>query len=59
LGCHERDDTTLKSLGKAKFTSATKYLVSKHNGQEVFLVFISNTSLPLLNRFRFTIFVIG
>jgi hypothetical protein len=46
LGCHERDDTTLKSLGKAKFTSATKYLVSKHNGQEVFLVFISNTSLP-------------
>jgi hypothetical protein len=33
LGCHERDDTTQKSIGKAKFTSAGS-LGDMHTGQE-------------------------
>jgi hypothetical protein len=44
LECHERDDTTQKSIGKAKLTSAEGYtpesLGSKHTGQEVHRSFI-------------------
>jgi hypothetical protein len=40
LGCQERDDTTHKSIGKAKFTSTEGCttpgsLVGMHTGQEV------------------------
>jgi hypothetical protein len=51
LGCHERNDTTQKSIGKAKFTSTEgcipESLGSKHTGQQVCWGFISNAMLSL------------
>jgi hypothetical protein len=51
LECHERDDTTPKSIGQAKFTSAEGYtpesLESKHTGREFHRAFISNAMLSL------------
>jgi hypothetical protein len=34
LGCHERDNTTPKLIGKATFTSAKGYAPYKESGKE-------------------------
>jgi hypothetical protein len=38
LGCHERDDTTQKSVGKTKFTSAEWCASDKESGKQAHLV---------------------
>jgi hypothetical protein len=67
LGCHERDDTSQKSISKTKFTSAEGYtpgcLGGRHTGQKVSRGFIWSLTVPLLPLdwagFGVTVYAVG